>query len=71
MIPDILFLVVCGLLVTIEILSPNIVLKKVDLPTLGRPKILMNPDLNKLMSFRLVIAIWRMNVCVKINAVIC
>src|SRR5208283_810081 len=47
--PVILFLVVFGLSATIEILSPITALKNVDLPTLGRPMIPINPDLNKLL----------------------
>ena len=39
------FLVVCGLLATMDILSPIIALKKVDFPTLGRPRMAMKPDL--------------------------
>jgi len=38
--------VVCGLAVTIDILSPIVALKNVDLPTLGRPMMAMKPDLN-------------------------
>jgi len=44
--PVMRFRVVCGLSATMEILSPIIALKKVDLPTFGRPSMAMKPDLN-------------------------
>ena len=44
-IPEILFRVVCGLGVTIATFSPTSLLRSVDLPTLGRPHIVTNPDL--------------------------
>src|SRR5512137_1534456 len=46
-IPVIRFLVVWGLLLVMAIFSPRIAFRSVDLPTLGRPAMAMNPDLNK------------------------
>src|SRR5512137_318841 len=46
-IPVIRFLVVWGLLLVIASFSPRIAFRSVDLPTLGRPAMAMNPDLNK------------------------
>ena len=40
------FLVVWGLLLVMASFSPRIELSSVDLPTLGRPAMAMNPDLN-------------------------
>jgi hypothetical protein len=40
------FLVVCGLADTIDIFSPSIAFNRVDLPALGRPTMVTNPDLN-------------------------
>ena len=44
--PSIEFLVVCGLLDTMEIFSPIILLRRVDFPAFARPQIAINPDLN-------------------------
>ena len=44
-IPVILFRVVCGFDDTIVIFSPTIAFNSVDLPTLGRPRIAINPVL--------------------------
>lgn len=41
--PRMVFLVVCGLLEVMAIFSPRIALSSVDLPTLGRPIIPINP----------------------------
>src|SRR5512139_1650359 len=46
-IPVIRFLVVWGLLLVMASFSPRIAFRSVDLPTLGRPAMAMNPDLNK------------------------
>src|ERR1035441_7390120 len=42
-IPSILFLVVCGLFVVMDIFCPNMELRSVDLPALGKPIIAAYP----------------------------
>jgi len=44
--PVIFFRVVCGLCVTIESLQSSSALSRVDLPALGAPIMLMNPQAN-------------------------
>jgi hypothetical protein len=45
-----LFRVVWGLWVVMAILSPTILFKRVDFPTLGLPMMLVKPDLNMSVS---------------------